>query len=55
LLENEECPDDPFTLFNLGALYDEIDRAGRGAAPVAAEPATFPAARFHRAQSEIST
>jgi glycosyltransferase involved in cell wall biosynthesis/predicted Zn-dependent protease len=26
LLENQERPDDPFTLFNLGALYDEIDR-----------------------------
>jgi len=26
LLENQERPDDPFTLFNLGALYDEIER-----------------------------
>ncbi len=26
LLENEERPNDPFTLFNLGALYDEIGR-----------------------------
>ena len=26
LMENDEQPDDPFTLFNLGALYQEIDR-----------------------------
>jgi glycosyltransferase involved in cell wall biosynthesis len=26
LIENEEQPDDPFTLFNLGALYREIER-----------------------------
>jgi glycosyltransferase involved in cell wall biosynthesis len=26
LIENEERPDDPFTLFNLGSLYREIDR-----------------------------
>ena len=26
LMENDERPDDPFTLFNLGALYRETDR-----------------------------
>ena len=26
LMENEERPDDPFTLFNLGSLYHETDR-----------------------------
>jgi glycosyltransferase involved in cell wall biosynthesis len=26
LMENDERPDDPFTLFNLGSLYREIDR-----------------------------
>ncbi len=26
LIENDERPDDPFTLFNLGALYREIER-----------------------------
>ncbi len=26
LLENDDRPDDPFTLFNLGALYQEIDQ-----------------------------
>ncbi len=27
LLDNDERPDDPFTLFNLGSLYQETDRA----------------------------
>jgi glycosyltransferase involved in cell wall biosynthesis len=33
LLENDERPDDPFTLFNLGALYQEINRPA-GALPL---------------------
>jgi len=34
LMENDERLDDPFTLFNLGALYQETDRAAEpGIAP----------------------
>ena len=50
LIENEERPDEPFILFNLGALYRETNRPADALPLLQAEPGTLAARRLHRAQ-----